>query len=143
MAAVIGAVASIDAGAFYTGLARPGWAPPPGVFGPAWTVLYALMAIAAWSIWRDGGFSANRTALGLFLAQLAVNALWSWLFFTWHLGGWALTNILILIALLIATLRAFWPISRSAVFLLVPYLLWVGFAAVLNYAVWRLNPELL
>src|SRR5690349_11789727 len=86
-ASAIGAVASVQAGAFYGQLVQPAWSPPSSVFGPVWTVLYALMAIAAWLVWRRGGASANRTALALFLLQLALNALWSWIFFAWHLGG--------------------------------------------------------
>ena len=87
IAAAIGSAASLQAGSFYTDLARPDWAPPPSVFGPVWSVLYALMAIAAWMVWRVAGFAAARTALVLFLVQLAFNALWSWLFFGWRLGG--------------------------------------------------------
>lgn len=143
IAAGIGAVASINAGAFYGQLAQPGWAPPAWVFGPAWTLLYTLMGIAAWLVWREGGFRANRTALTLFLVQLAVNALWSWLFFAWHLGAVAFADILLLWALIIATLLAFWRVSRLAGVLLIPYLLWVSFAAVLNFSVWQLNPQVL
>ena len=77
IAAGIGSAASIQASPFYTQLIRPDWAPPPNLFGPVWTILYALMGIAAWLVWRVGGFRAARTALTLFLAQLAINALWS------------------------------------------------------------------
>lgn len=142
-ASVIGAVASIDAGEFYTQLLRPGWAPPGAVFGPVWTALYALMGIAAWQVWRAGGLGANRLALGLFLAQLSLNALWSWLFFAWRLGGWAFVDVLLLLALIVATLVAFWRVRPDAGMLLVPYLLWVAFAAALNYSVWQLNPQAL
>lgn len=141
--AALGAVASINAGEFYLQLERPRWAPPAGVFGPVWTFLYILMGIAAWRVWRNGGFAAQRVPLTLFLVQLAVNALWSWLFFAWHLGGPAFADILVLLALLGATLAAFWRASRLAGALLVPYLLWVGFAAVLNSSVWQLNPQAL
>jgi tryptophan-rich sensory protein len=143
VAAAIGAVASIDAKSFYGQLAQPSWAPPSSVFGPVWTVLYALMAIAAWMVWRDGGFRVHRTALSLFTMQLALNALWSWLFFAWRLGGWALADIIVLWLLIVATLVAFWRIRPLAGALLVPYLAWVSFAAFLNHAVWRLNPNLL
>ena len=101
-AAAIGAVASIDAGAFYGQLARPPWAPDASVFGPVWTVLYALMGVAAWLVWKRGGWRARRGALSLFLLQLAVNALWSWLFFAWHLGAAAFLEILVLLALAVA-----------------------------------------
>lgn len=143
MVAAIGAAASVQAGPFYAQLVRPGWAPPASVFGPVWSLLYALMGISAWLVWRNGGFRAARAALGLFLLQLAVNALWSWLFFAWHQGAAAFIDIVALLALLVATLVSFWRIRPLAGALLVPYLLWVGFATALNYAVWRLNPQLL
>ena len=123
--------------AFTTGL------PPSAVFGPVWTALYALMGLAAWLVWRVGGFAAARGALTLFLVQLAVNALWSWLFFGWRLGGWALADIVVLWGLIAATLRAFWRIRPLAGALLVPYLLWVSFAGVLNFSIWQLNPRAL
>ncbi len=143
IAAGLGAAASVNAGAFYGRLVQPSWAPPASAFGPVWTVLYALMGIAAWMVWRAGGFRANRTALGLFLAQLVVNAFWSWFFFTWHLGALAFVDILLLWVLLVATLLAFWRARRLAGVLLIPYVLWVSFAAVLNLSVWRLNPQIL
>lgn len=143
IAAAIGAAASVRAGSFYMQLMRPEWAPPPGWFGPVWTILYALMGCAAWLVWRVGEFRAARTALTLFLVQLAVNAVWSWLFFGWHLGALAFTDIILLLVLIVATLIAFWRIRPLAGALLVPYLLWVSFAATLNYSVWQLNPQLL
>ena len=143
MAAAIGAVVSIQASSFYLQLARPEWAPPAGVFGPVWTVLYVLMAIAAWLVWRVGGFRVARTALMLFLVQLAINALWSWLFFGWHWGGLAFVDICLLWVLIIATLIAFWRIRPLAGALLIPYLLWVSFAMALNYSIWQLNPQVL
>jgi tryptophan-rich sensory protein len=143
VAAGIGAAAAIDAAPFYAQLVRPAWAPPASLFGPVWTALYLLMALAAWLVWRVGGFRAARTALALFLVQLALNALWSWLFFAWHRGGLALADIVVLWAAIAATLVAFWRIRPLAGALLVPYLLWVSFATALNLAVWRLNPQLL
>jgi translocator protein len=143
IAAAIGGAASVQAGPFYTQLVRPEWAPPPAIFGPVWTVLYLLMAIAAWLVWRAGGFRAGRTALTLFLVQLAFNALWSWLFFGWRRGGLAFADILVLWVLIVATIVLFWRVRRTAAVLLVPYLLWVSFATALNYAVWRLNPAVL
>ncbi len=141
IAAAIGSAASIQAGPFYMQLLRPEWAPPPGVFGPVWSVLYAMMGIAAWLVWRKAGLHASRTALLLFLTQLAVNALWSWLFFGWHRGALAFIDILLLWALIAATVVAFWRLQPLAGALLLPYWLWVSFAAVLNYAVWQLNPQ--
>lgn len=143
VAAAIGGAASVQAGSFYMQLLRPEWAPPPGVFGPVWTVLYAMMAVAAWLVWRVGGFRAARAALVLFLIQLAVNALWSWLFFGWHRGALAFADILLLWMLIAATVIAFRRVRPLAAALLVPYWLWVSFAAVLNYAVWQLNPRIL
>jgi tryptophan-rich sensory protein len=143
MAAAIGAVASAQAGAFYTQLLRPDWAPPPSVFGPVWTVLYAMMAVSAWLVWRAGAFRLTRFALSLFLAQLALNALWSWLFFAWHLGALAFVDIVLLWVAIVATAVAFWRIQPLAGALLLPYLLWVSFAAALNYSVWQLNPQIL
>ena len=96
IAAGIGSTASIGAGRFYMQLVRPEWAPPPSLFGPAWTVLYALMGVAAWLVWRRNGFRAARTALTLFLVQLAVNALWSWLFFGLHCGALAFLDVVLL-----------------------------------------------
>lgn len=142
-AAAMGAAASVQAGPFYMQLVRPGWAPSPSVFGPVWTLLYALMGIAAWRVWLASGLRQAKATLGLFLLQLALNALWSWLFFGWHLGAAAFADILVLLALIVATLVLFWRIRPLAGALLVPYVLWVGFASALNYAVWQLNPQVL
>ena len=142
-AAAISARASIEAQAFYDQIVQPGWAPPPWVFGPVWTVLYAMMAIAAWLVWRSGGLRAQRIALALFAVQLALNALWSWLFFAWQLGALAFAEIVLLWIAIVATLIAFWRVRPLAGALLVPYLMWVSFAAFLNYTLWRLNPQLL
>jgi translocator protein len=139
--AAVGAVASVDAPSFYAQLSKPSWAPPAWVFGPVWTVLYGLMGIAAWLVWRSSG--PKRAALTLFGTQLVANALWSWLFFAWHRGALAAVEILVLLALIVAMIVAFWPISRVAALLMVPYLLWVGFASLLTWAVWRSNPTLL
>ena len=128
---------------FYQQLVRPDWAPPAWLFAPVWTVLYSLIGVAAWLVWRVGGFRAARTALTLFLVQLVVNALWSWLFFGWHLGGLALADILVLWVLIVATIVAFWRVAPLAGALLIPYLLWVSFAAALNHSVWQLNPRIL
>lgn len=139
--ATLGALASRDAGSFYAQLTRPPWAPPSWLFGPAWTLLYLLMALAAWRV--DISPRRSRAALVLFMVQLAVNALWSWLFFSWHLGGAAFVDVLLLDALVIATVAAFWRIDRLAAVLLVPYLGWIFFATALNGFVWRANPALL
>ena len=143
IAAVIGAAGSIQAGPLYTQLARPEWAPPASTFGPVWTVLYALLGIAAWLVWRAADFRITRFPLALFLVQLALNALWSWLFFGWHQGALAFADIVLLWVLIVASVIAFWRISRLAGALLLPYLLWVTFATALNYSVWQLNPQVL
>ena len=141
VSAAVGAVASVDAASFYAQLSKPSWAPPAWVFGPVWTVLYGLMGIAAWLVWRSPG--PKRAALTLFGAQLVANALWSWLFFGWHRGALAAVEILVLLGLIVAMIVAFWRMSRVAALLMVPYLLWVGFASLLTWAVWRSNPTLL
>lgn len=140
-AAAVGAAASIHAETFYAELVRPDWAPPSSVFGPVWSVLYALMGVAAWLVWRVGGFHAAQGALSLFLVQLALNGLWSWLFFGWQRGALAFADIVLLWVMIVATIVAFRRVSVLAAALLVPYLLWVSYAGMLNYAVWQLNPQ--
>lgn len=140
-AAALGAMASVDAPEFYRQLVRPAWAPPAAAFGPVWTVLFAAMGVAAWLVWRAPG--KNRGALILFAVQLAVNALWSWLFFVWQTGMWAFAEMLLLILLIAATGSAFRRFSRTAALLLLPYLAWVAYATVLTWYVWRHNPGLL
>lgn len=138
--AVLGAVASVNASGFYQSLTQPAWAPPAAWFGPAWTTLYTLMAIAAWLIWRRSGFRGAPEALTLFLVQLLPNALWSWLFFVWHLGAWSFATVVLLWLMILATLISFLRAHRLAGLMLLPYLLWVSLAVALNYTVWQLNP---
>jgi translocator protein len=140
-AAALGAIASVDAAAFYAELIKPSWAPPASVFGPVWSILYLLMGIAIWLVWRDP--QATKQALGLFIVQLSINTLWSWLFFVWHLGAWSFVGVLLLLLLIVATFFSFWKISRMAVVLMIPYLLWVGFASVLTWTIWQSNPMFL
>lgn len=139
----IGGIASANAGSFYAALDRPAWAPPSWLFGPVWTVLYFLIGVAAWLVWKERGFAGARTALGLFFVQLAANALWTWLFFAWREGLLALIEIVVLCALVLATTVAFWRIVPLAGALLLPYLAWVTFAAALTFEIWRLNAGLL
>ena len=139
-AAGVGSAAAANAGAFYDALVRPEWAPPAWVFGPVWTVLYGMMAIAAWLVWKERGLRLGAVPLGIFLVQLAVNALWSWLFFTFGLGAMAFVDIVVLWLLIVATIVTFKPISTLAGWLLVPYLLWVSFATLLTYTIWQMNP---
>jgi len=139
----IGALGSMQAQSFYGQLNQPAWAPPAWLFGPVWMLLYTLMAIAAWLVWRQGGFGAQRRAMSLFLAQLILNALWSWLFFAWQLGGVAFAEIILLWLLIVATTVSFWRVKPLASLLMIPYLLWVSFAAALNLALWQMNPQIL
>lgn len=143
LAAAVGAMASVQAPAFYAQLHKPDWAPPAAAFGPVWSLLYALMGVAAWRVWRRVDAAGRRSAQGLFLFQLAVNALWSWVFFVWHLGLLAFVHILVLWLLVAGTLLLFWRISRFAGALLLPYLLWISFAAALCGSIWQRNPQLL
>jgi len=140
-AAILGAIASVDAASFYSELIKPSWAPPASVFGPVWSILYILMGISVWLVWREP--QTTKQALGLFIVQLSVNALWSWLFFVWHMGAWSFAGVLLLLLLIVATLFSFWRISRMAVVLMIPYLLWVGFASALTWTIWQSNPMFL
>lgn len=142
-AAAIGGLASASSGEFYREIVRPSWAPPAWLFGPVWSVLYVFMGIAAWLVWRARGFAGARHALLVFVVQLAANALWTWLFFVWRLGGLAFAEIVVLWAMILVTTVLFWRVNRVAGVLLLPYLAWVSFAAALTLATWRLNPGLL
>jgi tryptophan-rich sensory protein len=145
VAAALGQAGSVGAPHFYAQLNQPSWAPPTWLFAPVWSVLYLLMGIAAWRVWSLRGFRADgaRGALVLFIVQLAANALWSWLFFTWRLGAASFFWILLLWVLILITFIAFRRHSRLAAWLLFPYLAWVAFATVLTYATWHMNPLLL
>lgn len=142
-AGAIGALATARAGAFYGALSQPAWAPPGWLFGPVWTLLFVLMGLAAWLVWREHGFGGARLTLGLHGLQLVANALWSWVFFAWQLGALAVAEIAVLWLLIAATLAAFWRLNRLAALLLLPYLAWVSFAAALTFTLWRLNPATL
>lgn len=142
-AAGMGGLASVNAAGFYGDLVRPPWAPPAWLFGPVWSVLFLLMGVAAWLVWRDHGFRGAGAALKLYLAQLLANALWSWLFFAWRQGAFAFAEVVVLWSLIAATIFSFWRLNRLAALLLVPYLAWVSFAAALNFVLWRLNPVVL
>jgi translocator protein len=121
---------------WYAGLAKPPWTPPGWIFGPVWSVLYLTMALAAWLVWRRGNPVAPMT---LFSIQLAFNAAWSWLFFGLHSPGAAFIDVLLLWIAIATTTVVFWRRSTLAGVLFVPYLIWVSFAAALNFAIWRLN----
>ncbi len=125
---------------WYAALVKPSWNPPGWVFGPVWTTLYILMAVAAWLVWRRGGWRGQRRALSWFCAQLALNALWTPLFFGLHRIDLALGEILLLWVAILATIGAFARSSRVAAWLLAPYLAWVSFATFLTFTLWNLNP---
>lgn len=124
---------------WYQTLAKPPFNPPDGVFAPVWIALYVTMGVAAWLVWRRAGFAGARRALGLFLIQLALNLLWTILFFGLKAPGLGLIEILFLLAAIAGTIRAFAAIDRITAWLLVPYLAWVAFATLLNGAIWWLN----
>ncbi len=125
---------------WYASLKKPSWNPPGWIFGPVWTVLYTMMAVAAWLVWRQGGWGKQCKPLLIFLVQLALNALWTPLFFGWHRPGLAFAEIVLLWLAIATTIVVFRPVNRTAMLLLVPYLGWVSFAAALNFTLWRLNP---
>ncbi|HVB99215.1 MAG TPA: TspO/MBR family protein [Candidatus Dormibacteraeota bacterium] len=122
---------------WYASLAKPSWTPPNWVFAPAWTTLFALMGIAAWLVWRRSGLLS--LALGLFALQLAFNVTWSGLFFGLKSPAAAMGEIVFLWLAILSAAMAFWPVSRVAAWLMAPYLVWVTYAASLNFAIWRLN----
>lgn len=124
---------------WYPSIEKPSWTPPGWLFGPVWTALYTLMAVAAWVIWRKEGWAGARAALVLYAVQLALNAAWSPLFFGLRMPGVAFAELVVLWMAIIATAVAFWKKSPLAGALLVPYVLWTTFAAALNLAIWRLN----
>ncbi len=142
VAAAAGGVASRSAAGFYAVLDRPRWAPPAWLFGPAWTVLYLMMATAAWLVARADE-PGRRLALAVYVVQLIANAAWTWLFFALRRGAWAFGEVLLLLALVALTLALFWRVRPAAGALLVPYLAWVSFATALTWSVWRRNPGLL
>jgi len=125
---------------WYPTLVKPGFTPPGWVFGPAWTLLYLLMGVALWLVWREAGRNERaRPALFAFTVQLILNGLWSFVFFGLRMPGAALAEILLLWAAILFTMARFREVSRLATLLLVPYWLWVSFATVLNASIWLLN----
>lgn len=131
----LGAMATPDA--WYASLQKPSFNPPSWIFGPAWTLLYILMAVAVWRVYRVDGWGL---AIGLWLIQLAVNATWSPIFFGFHRIDLALLTIITLDILVIATIAVFFRKDRIAGWLMLPYLGWIAFATALNLAIWQLNP---
>lgn len=123
-------------GAWYAELVKPAWTPPNAVFGPVWTVLYVMIAVAGWLAWQAGA----RAALAAWVVALALNAAWSWLFFGRQLIGVALADITLLWCAIALFIGLAWKPARWAAVLFIPYLLWVGYASALNLQIWRLNP---
>ena len=138
-AIVSGAVTVHSVGSWYPTLSKPPFNPPNWLFGPVWTVLYIAMAVSAWRVWRLRNRAAVTGALGLYACQMTLNFAWSLIFFGLHNIGAALVDILALLGALVATAVVFWRRERIAGLLMVPYLAWVSFAALLNFAIWRLN----
>ncbi len=136
VAAIGGLTTAQSLADWYPTLRQPSWQPPSWLFGPVWTVLYAMMAVAAWLVWQKGD---SKTAMFLFFGQLALNLAWPILFFGAHSPGLALMNIGMLWLAIAATIFAFAMKSRTAAFMMVPYIMWVSFASALNAAIWMLN----
>lgn len=123
---------------WYQHINKPSWNPPNWIFGPVWTTLYILMGISVALIWHTGHQFKNR-AIGLFIIQFGFNLAWSFIFFNLHAIGWAFVEILLMLFFISLTLYSFYKINRLAAWLLIPYLLWVSFASVLNGTIWFLN----
>jgi benzodiazapine receptor len=137
LAALVGGRATVaSVGSWYPTLVKPAWGPPSWLFGPVWTLLYAMMAVAAWLVWRHAGWNA---ALLLFGVQLLLNVAWSFCFFAWRSPLAGLVDIVALWFAILATVLCFLRIDRVAGWLMIPYLAWVTFATALNFAIWRLN----
>lgn len=124
---------------WYAALVKPPFNPPNEVFPVVWTILYALMAISAWIAWKTRPSGCRRRGLRLFLVQLGLNFLWTWIFFSTHQMLTAFADLVALWIAILLTLLAFKKMSTTAAWLLVPYLVWVTFAGYLNFATWRLN----
>ncbi len=124
-------------GKFYDDLRKPSWNPPAWLFGPVWTILYIMIAIAGWLVWRQTGLSV---VLGVWAVQILLNALWSVVAFRFNRLDYAFYNIAALWLSIILFMVLAWPVDRIATYLFMPYLLWVSFASWLNLTLWRLNP---
>lgn len=126
-------------GAWYASLAKPAWTPPNALFAPVWTVLYVLMGVAAWLVWKRAGFRGAGIALALFVLQLILNALWSYVFFGLNRIFAAFLDIVVLWAVILVVTVLFRRKVRAAGALMLPYLVWVGYASCLNFALWQMN----
>ncbi|MBI4276424.1 tryptophan-rich sensory protein [Candidatus Uhrbacteria bacterium] len=140
LAGIVGAVFTAPAiqSGWYASLAKPALNPPSWLFGPVWTTLYALMGVAAWFVWRKND-RETKNALGIFVAQLFLNAIWSPIFFGARSLSVAFAVIVLLWTTIVATIIMFSKVSKIGAWLLVPYIIWVSVASYLNYAIWTLN----
>ncbi len=127
-------------GDWYERLKKPSWRPPNRLFGPVWTVLYVMIAVSGWLVWREAGFAGAALPQSVYGLQLILNAAWTPLFFGLHRPDLGFVDIALVWLSVVATIVLFVPIHVGAALLLMPYLAWVTFAAALNFAVWRLNP---
>jgi tryptophan-rich sensory protein len=135
-----GAFTAAEIPYWYAGLIKPSWNPPNWLFGPVWTTLYVLMGIALYLVWKSEAVQAvKQTAFILFAVQLTLNFFWSIIFFNQHQIGWAMAEIIVLWVFILLTIFSFSKINNTAAWLLVPYISWVSFAAILNYTIWSLN----
>lgn len=141
MAAIGGWWAAGELADWYLALAKPAIAPPNWVFGPVWTVLYTLMAIAAWQVWLLPASPVRTRALLLFFVQLVLNLIWSWIFFREHDISNALADAILLWIAIGTTTIVFYQLKPVAAWLMLPYWAWASFATLLNAAIWRLNPQ--
>jgi tryptophan-rich sensory protein len=136
----VGALATASSvSTWYATLVKPAFNPPNAVFGPVWTALYVLMALAAWRVWRTGPVGGRRPGLILYAVQLALNLAWSLIFFGLRQPAIALAEVAVLLAAVVATAVAFWRADRTAGLMMIPYVAWVAFASALNFEIWRLN----
>lgn len=140
-ASIVGQLATVpNLAPWYGGLIKPSFNPPNWIFAPVWTALYALMAFALWRILRlKEASAARRLALGLFFIQLALNAAWSWMFFGAHSPLLGIINIVPQWLIILTTIFAFYRLDRTAAWCLLPLTIWVAFASILNFMIWRLN----
>jgi translocator protein len=139
LAALTGAM--FRPGDWYERLTKPSWRPPNQLFAPVWSVLYLMIAVSGWLIWRETGFVGATLPLAIYALQLVLNAAWTPLFFGLHRIDLGFFDIVLVWLSIVATIVLFYPIHSVAAMLLLPYLAWVTFAAALNFAVWRLNPS--
>ena len=135
-----GVISASGVTAWFLTLRKPSWNPPSWLFGPVWTILYCLMGIAWYLIWKSNAdTNQKKTAFRLFAFQLLLNFFWSILFFKFHQPFYAFIEIIFMLLAIILTMNSFYAVSKTATWLLVPYLLWVSFATFLNFTIWTLN----